>query len=174
MFKQKTNVLLVVPILMVAMTALAQPQAKSYKATANITSLGPGTADCPAGQLPVSVSGNGFDYAGPYALTEEICAEPIPGVPVPIFLFSGHFEIRHTNRGFWGSYSGPFNGTFFPSDQVFEVHATWRITEGDGAFLSLTGAGTAKGVAMKVDTPNGPGPGPGAIVLDGSILTPGN
>jgi hypothetical protein len=109
----------------------------------------------------VSVSGNGIDHLGKYTLTEQMCADPLTGT------FSGHFAVRHGGED---SYSGPFNGTFFPSGEVLEVHATWRITEGDGAFDGAVGAGTAKGVATVV---NG-GPGPGTIVLDGSILVPGN
>ncbi len=166
MFRQKAYMQLVVSILSISTTALiAQtlpPVATSYKATANITSLGRGTNDCPGDKIPVAVSGSGLDFAGPYALTEQLCADPLTGA------FSGHFEIRHTGGG---SYSGPFNGTFFPSGQVLEVHATWRITKGDGVFTNMIGAGTAKGVAMI--SVNGE-PVPGTIVLDGSVLTAAN
>jgi hypothetical protein len=137
------------------------PIASSYKSTASITSLGPGTSVCPAGQIPVAVSGNGVDYLGKYTLTEQMCADPLTRT------FSGRFEVRHGKED---CYSGPFNGTFFPSGEVMEVHAAWRIAEGDGAFAGAVGAGTAKGVATVV---NG-GPGPGEIVLDGSILISGN
>lgn len=70
------------------------------------------------------------------------------------------------------SYSGKFTGTFFPSNTIFEVHATWRITEGTGTFSHLIGAGTAKGIASVVPIENDQGfiPGTGNIVLDGSIL----
>jgi hypothetical protein len=159
MFKQKARIPLVVSILMISTAAFAAPVATSYKATANITSVGPGTNDCPPGQIPAAVSGKGVDFDGTYTLTEQLCANPLTGV------FSGHFQIEHTGEG---SYSGPFNGTFFPSGQVLEVHATWRITQGDGVFSNMVGAGTAKGVATIVNDL----PGPGAIVLDGSILVP--
>ena len=96
---------------------------------------------------------------GHYALTEQLCADPVTGA------FTGSFEIKHPRDC---SYSGEFNGTFFPSGEVLEVHATWRITHGTGAFSNMIGAGTAKGVATVV---NG-GPGPGTIVLDGSIQIP--
>jgi hypothetical protein len=166
MFRQKANRVLAVSILTISTTALVAqtppPVATSYKATANITSLGQGTNDCGADRIPVSVSGNGVDFDGPYILTEQLCVNPVNPLAV---VFSGHFEIRHPGEG---SYSGPFNGTFVRSGQVFEVHATWRITKGDGVFSKMVGAGTAKGVAMMgVDG----GPGPGTIVLDGSTQT---
>jgi len=82
-------------------------------------------------------------------------------------VFAGRFTISHGNGN---SYSGDFNGTFFPSGQIFEVHATWRITEGSRAFSQISGAGTAKGVANVVNNAFGPTPGPGSIVLDGSII----
>jgi len=163
MFRKKASMVLAVSILTISTTALVAqtpslPLATSYKASANITSLGHGTNKCSDDRFPVSVSGNGVDFDGPYVLKEELCADPLTGV------FSGRFEIRHTNEGFVGTYSGPFNGTFFPSGQVLEVHATWRVTKGDGVFAGMIGAGTAKGVAIVA---NG-GPGPGTIVLDGS------
>ena len=162
MFRLKANIVLAISILTISTSAVAAPTpplvATSYKATANITSLGQGTNKCSDDRIPVSVSGNGVDFDGQYALTEQLCVDPYTGV------FSGRFEIRHTNEGFVGTYSGPFNGTFFPSGQVLEVHATWRITKGDGVFAGMIGAGTAKGVATMVDG----GPGPGTIVLDGS------
>ncbi len=70
MFRQKTYILLVVSSLSISTTALVAqtppPVATSYEATANITSLGQGTNDCPADRIPVSVSGNGVDFDGPY------------------------------------------------------------------------------------------------------------
>lgn len=168
MFREKANMVLVVSILTISTTAFAGPTpppvATSYKAAANITSLGQGTNECSGDRVPVSVSGYGVDFDGAYTLTEQLCADPYTGV------FSGRFEIRHTNEGFVGTYSGPFNGTFFPSGQVLEVHATWRITKGEGVFKNMIGAGTAKGVATMVDG----GPGPGTIVLDGSTQTEEN
>ena len=86
-----------------------------------------------------------MDFDGPYSLSEQLCADPFTGV------FSGRFEIRHTEKASQGSYSGPFNGTFFPSGEVIEVHATWRITKSEGVFNGMIGAGTAKGVATIVD-----------------------
>jgi len=168
MLRQKANMVLAVSILTISTTALVAqtppPVAASYKATANIISLGQGTNDCAAGWLPISVSGNGEDFDGPYILTEQLCVNPVNPLAV---VFSGYFEIRHQGEG---SYSGPFNGTFVPSGQILEVHATWRITNGDGHFSNLIGAGTAKGVAKIVNN----GPGPGTIVLDGSTHTEDN
>ena len=158
MQKQKASVLLALSIV-ISSSAFAAPLAASYKSTASITSLGPGTNVCPANRIPVAVSGNGTDPFGDYALTEQFCADPVTGT------FAGRFTIAHSGGD---SYSGKFNGTFFPSGEVLEVHATWRITEGNCAFLNIAGAGTAKGVASVV---NG-GPGPGNIVLDGSIILP--
>ena len=135
--------------------------ATSYKSTATITSLGPGTDVCSTGLFPVAVSGNGIDLFGKYILTEQMCADPVTGA------FAGRFKILHTGAG---SYSGDFNDTFFPSGQILEVHATWRITDATGAFSHAAGAGTGKGVATVV---NG-GPGPGTLLLDGSILVPAN
>lgn len=161
MRKQEATVLLALLILM-SSGAFAAPLAASYKSTASITSLGPGTNACRhANQVPVSVSGNGTDPFGDYTLTEEICADPSTGA------FVGRFKFTHPGGD---SYSGRFNGTFFPSGEVLEVHATWRITEGTQAFSHIIGAGTAKGIASVV---NG-GPGPGNIVLDGSIVLPTN
>ena len=158
MFSKQRSMLLMISIVMLPGGVFAAPIASSYKSTASITSLGPGTSECSAGQVSVAISGNGIDYLGNYTLTEQMCADPLSGT------FSGRFEVRHEGED---SYSGPFNGTFFPSGEVMEVHATWRITAGHGAFAGALGAGTAKGVATVV---NG-GPGPGTIVLDGSILT---
>lgn len=163
MSRQKASMLLVSSILMISVTALGAqaPVANSYKSTANITSVSLATNDCPPGRIPFFVAGNGVDYAGSYSLTEQLCVNP------STFVFSGRFEMRHTEKGFQGTYSGPFNGTFFPSGEVMEIHATWRITKGDGAFTNMIGAGTAKGVASIVDG----GPGPGTLVLDGSTHT---
>ena len=161
MFKQKANVLLALSIVAVSSGAVAAPLATSYKSTASITSLGLGTNACPTGEVPVAVTGNGTDPFGDYTLTEQICASPVTGG------FAGRFKIVHPGAG---SYSGTFNGTFFPSGQILEVHATWRITKGTSAFSHVVGAGTGKGVATVV---NG-GPGPGTLLLDGSILVPAN
>lgn len=162
MFKQLTGLLLASSLLTVSSDVFAAgPLASSYKSVANITSVGLGTNACPDSQVPLAVSGNGLDLFGKYLLTEEVCADPATGV------FRGHFDIQHPGDG---SYSGRFNGTFVPSGQMFEVHATWRITHGTGSFSNAAGAGTAKGIATVV---NG-GPGPGAIFLDGSILLPNN
>ena len=159
MFRIKPSLLLASFLLAVPGGAFAAPLASSYKSIANITSLGRGDHDCPNGQLPVRTSGTGMDLFGYYTLTEELCADPVTGA------FAGRFEIRHSGDG---SYCGKFNGTFLPSGQMLEVHAAWRITDGTGAFSDAVGAGTAKGVATLA---NG-GPGPGTIVLDGSILVP--
>lgn len=158
MQKQKASVLLALSIV-ISNSAFAAPLAASYKSTASITSLGPGTNVCSANRVPVAVSGNGTDPFGDYVLTEQVCTDPVTGT------FTGRFTIAHFGGD---SYSGKFNGTFFPSGEVLEVHATWRITEGTHAFLHIVGAGTAKGVSRVV---NG-GPGPGNIVLDGSIILP--
>jgi hypothetical protein len=155
------SVLLVLSIVAISAGAIAAPLASSYKSTASITAVGPGTHACPAHEVPVAVSGNGTDPFGDYALTEQFCANPLTGV------FAGRFKFAHPGGD---SYSGEFNGTFFPSGEVFEVHATWRITEGTSQFSQMVGAGTAKGVATVV---NG-GPGPGNIVLDGSVVLPTN
>lgn len=157
MFKPKAYLLLALSLMVTSSAALAAPLASSYKAIANITTLGPGTNSCPEGQIPVATSGNGMDLFGKFTLTEELCANPVTGA------FNGQFEFRHDGNG---SYCGNFSGTFVPSGQMLEVHATWRITHGTGAFEHAFGAGTAKGIATVV---NG-GPGPGTIVLDGSIL----
>lgn len=162
MFTRKATLVLGSSLLTVscgALTAQAPPLASSYKAIANITSLGPGTNHCPHEQVAVGIAGNGMDLFGPYTFTEEMCADPDTGV------FAGRFDIEHSGDG---SYAGPFNGTFFPSGAMLEVHATWRITHGSGEFSKAMGAGTAKGVATVVDG----GPGPGTIVLDGSIVVP--
>lgn len=159
MFKQEATVLVVLSMVAISSCAFAGPLAASYKSTASITSLGPGTNVCPVNQVPVAVSGNGTDPFGDYILTEQFCADPVTGV------FAGWFKIEHPGEG---SYSGKFNGTFFPSGEVLEVHATWRITNGTNAFLHAVGAGTAKGIAT---VENG-SPGPGNIVLDGSIVLP--
>jgi hypothetical protein len=162
MFRQKANMVLVVSILAISTTAFAAPPvATSYKATANITSLGPGTHECSDDRIPVSVPGNEVDFDGPYILTKQLCVNPVNPLAV---VFSGHFEIRHPGEG---SYSGLFNDTFFPSGQVLEVHATWRITKSDGVFANIIGAGTAKGVATMAHGQAGPG----TIVLDGSTQT---
>lgn len=159
MITRKACLLLASWLLAVSSGVFAAPLASSYKSVANITSLGPGTKDCPDGQIPVGVSGNGMDLFGEYVIREEVCADPVTGA------FAGRFDIRHSGDA---SYSGRFNGTFVPSGEMLEVHATWRIIHGSGAFSNVVGAGTAKGLATVV---NG-GPGPGTIVLDGSILVP--
>lgn len=159
MMKTRISVLCVFATLVLCASAVAAPPAASYKSTAAITSLGPGSNVCPANQFPVSVAGNGIDLFGIYTLTEQLCADPVTGA------FEGQFEITHKGEG---SYSGVFNGTFFPSGELLEVHATWRIAGGSGAFSHLLGAGTGKGTATVV---NG-GPGPGTLLLDGSILIP--
>ena len=161
MCRQKTAVLLALLIVGVSSLALAAPLAASYKSTASITSVGPGTNVCPANQFAVAVSGNGTDPFGDYILAEQLCVDPVTGV------FAGRFTFEHSGQGF---YSGSFNGTFFPSGEVFEVHATWRITKGTNMFFHAVGAGTAKGIAS---VENG-GPGPGNIVLDGSIVISSN
>ena len=157
MFRKKVGLLLAFFLLAVSGGTFAAPLASSYKSIANITSLEPGNQECPTGQFPVRISGSGMDLFGDYVITEEMCADPVTGA------FAGRFEIRHSGDG---SYCGKFNGTFLPSGQMLEVHAAWRITDGTGAFSDAVGAGTAKGVATVA---NG-GPGPGTIVLDGSIL----
>jgi hypothetical protein len=156
MLKRKAGALIASLLLVVSSSVFAAPIANSYKSVAHITSLGPGSNACPAGQIPVAVSGNGIDMLGHFALTEELCADPLSGA------FTGSFEITHPREN---SYSGDFSGTFFPSGDVLEVHAIWRITHGAGIFSNMIGAGTTKGIATVV---NG-GPGPGTIVLDGSI-----
>lgn len=159
MFTQKACVLFVVSVLGVSSSLFGASLPTSYKSTSNITSLGPGTDDCPTGRIPLEVFGYGMDSFGPFKLTEQMCADPLTGV------FAGQFKIEHSGEGY---YCGPFNGTFFPSGDIFEVHATWRITDGTGKFFHLAGAGTAKGAAAAV---NG-GPGPGTLLLDGSIVFP--
>ena len=156
---RKAGVLIASSLLVVSSCVFASPIAGSYKSIVNVTSLGPGSNVCPNSQIPVAVSGKGTDLNGHFVLTEELCADPVTGA------FTGSFEIEHSREC---SYSGEFNGTFFPSGEVLEVHATWRITHGMGSFSNMIGAGTAKGIATVV---NG-GPGPGTIVLDGSILVP--
>ncbi len=79
--------------------------------------------------------------------------------------FCGEFKIAHSATD---TYFGVFNGTFVPSGQILEVHATWRITRGTGQFSGMAGAGTGKGTASVV---NG-SPGPGSLLLDGSVLMP--
>lgn len=155
MSRQQIRVLLA--LVLVSGSAFAAPLATSYKSTANITAVGPGTHVCPGNEIPLSVSGNGRDPFGEYILAEQVCADPRTGV------FAGQFQFTHSGQG---SYSGKFNGVFFPSGEVFEVHATWRITEGSDTFLHMVGAGTAKGLAAIEND----APGRGAIVLDGSIL----
>jgi hypothetical protein len=159
MFKQKASVLLALLVVGMSSGALAPPVATSYKSTASVTSLSFGTNTCPTGQFPIAVSGTGTDLFGDYTLTEQMCADPVSGG------FAGTFKIAHAGAG---SLIGKFNGTFFPSGQIFEVHATWTITSGTGEFSHAVGAGTGKGVAMAV---NG-GPGPGNLLLDGSIVVP--
>lgn len=159
MFKQRVSGLFALFVVGLSAAAWASPVAASYKSTANITSLGPGTNTCAAGQLPIAVSGTGTDQFGDYTLTEQMCADPLSGG------FAGTFKIAHAGSG---SLVGKFNGTFFPSGQIFEVHATWTITNGTGAFLHVVGAGTGKGVATSF---NG-APGPGTLLLDGSIVAP--
>ena len=157
MGKQTASGLLALSLVLASSGAIAAPLAASYKTTASITSVGPGNNNCPAGRVPVAVSGTGTDPFGDYTLAEQLCANPLTGQ------FGGQFKIVHSAMG---AYSGGFNGTFFPSGQILEIHATWRITSGTGPFSGLTGAGTGKGVASVV---NG-GPGPGSLVLDGSIF----
>lgn len=159
MSNQRISVLLALIIAVVPSAALAARVATSYRSTASITSLGPGTNTCAAGQFPIAVSGTGTDPFGDYTLTEQMCADPLSGG------FAGTFKIVHAGSG---SLIGKFNGTFFPSGQIFEVHATWTITNGTGAFLHVVGAGTGKGVATSF---NG-APGPGTLLLDGSIVAP--
>lgn len=137
------------------------PVALSYKSITSVAIAGPDgdTDSCPAGQVPVETSGTGNDTFGGYTLSEDLCLIPQTAV------FSGTFKIQHGNGN---SFSGKFNGQFIPSGQILEVHATWRVTSGTGIFLNAGGAGTGKGVATL-----GPaGPGPGGLLLDGSLILP--
>jgi hypothetical protein len=159
MSKQPVSVLIALFVVVASTIALAAPLATSYKSTANITSLGLGTSDCATGQIPIAVSGTGTDLFGAYTLSEQLCADPLSGA------FAGTFKIIHSGSN---SLAGKFNGTFFPSGEIFEVHATWTITKGTGVFSHMVGAGTGKGVATAF---NG-APGPGTLLLDGSIVVP--
>lgn len=82
-------------------------------------------------------------------------------------LIDAGFLVRTASRvRGCGHLFGNFNGTFIPSGEILEAHATWRINGGKGQFAQLTGAGTGKGVGTIV---NG-GPGPATILLDGSAF----
>jgi hypothetical protein len=157
--RMATNVLLTLSLVLASIAATAAPLAASFKSISNITSIGPGTNTCPPHRVPVAASGNGTDTFGEFTFTEQFCANPLTGQA------SGQFTIVHNGAG---SLLGGFNGTFVPSGQILEVHATWRISGGTGQFSHVTGAGTGKGIASVV---NG-GPGPGTVLLDGVILVP--
>jgi len=137
------------------------PVAWSYKSISSITmASSDGDADtCPAGDVPVEITGGGNDNYGAYGLSEDLCLDPITAV------FSGTYTIQH---GSGNAFSGKFNGQFVPSGQILEVHATWRVIKGSGIFLNAIGAGTGKGGATIV---NG-APGPGSLFLDGSLILP--
>jgi hypothetical protein len=135
------------------------PLASSYKSIINIRNLFPGNKTCPADWVAVGDSGDGNDSFGTtLTLTEQFCANPKTGQ------FSGDFTIAHSSSD---AFFGVFNGTFVPSGKILEVHATWRITGGQGQFSGMRGAGTGKGTASVV---NG-APGPGTVLLDGSVAT---
>jgi hypothetical protein len=137
--------------------ATPSPLASSYKSIINIRNLSKGTRTCPAGWSAVADSGDGSDSFGTtLSLNEQLCANPATGE------FFGNFTITHTASD---AYFGVFNGTFVPSGNILEVHATWRITGGKGQFSGIHGAGTGKGTATVI---NG-GPGPGSVLLDGSV-----
>lgn len=144
-------------LLLASTVATAAPIAASFKSIANITSVGPGTNTCPAGLVPIAVSGSGTDTFGAFTITEQICSNPTTGE------FSGQFNVAHSSVD---SFFGHFNGAFVPSGQGLEAHAFWRISGGKGQFSGANGAGTAKGVGSIV---NG-APGPGSVLLDGSLL----
>lgn len=160
MMKLPVRLLFVLTFLLTTNALNAAPLAVSYKSNLSITALFPGSRICPSGWIAVGDSGNGIDSFGTaLTLTEQLCANPATGE------FSGDFEVAY---GSSDSFSGKFNGTFVPSGEILEVHATWRITHGKGKFLGMNGAGTGKGTASVV---NG-GPGPGSLLLDGSLLIP--
>jgi hypothetical protein len=145
-------------VLLVSIAANSAPLASSYKSILNINSLFKGTKTCPTNWIPIGDSGDGIDSFGTkLTLSEQFCANPSTGQ------FFGQFKIAHSSKDV---YFGDFSGTFVPSGEIFDVHATWRITGGKGQFANLHGAGTGKGTASVV---NG-GPGPGSVLLDGSVL----
>ena len=132
--------------------------ASSYKSIINIRNLFPGDKTCPSGWVPVGDSGDGMDpFGADITLTEQLCANPSTGA------FFGDFTIKHSTVD---TYGGVFNGTFVPSGEMLEVHATWRITRGTGRFSDISGGGTGKGIGTVVDGH----PGPGSVLLDGSLI----
>jgi hypothetical protein len=160
MTKLSIRLLIVLTFLLLSIAANAAPLASSYKSIVNIKTLFHGSKTCPSGWIAVGDSGDGIDSFGTtLTLGEQLCANPATGQ------FFGEFKIAHSSTD---AYFGVFNGTFVPSGQILEVHATWRINRGTGQFSGLTGAGTGKGTASIV---NG-GPGPGSLLLDGSVLVP--
>jgi hypothetical protein len=162
MTKRRVRVLLFLTSLLLSIGANAAPLASSYKSIISIKTLFPGSKTCPSGWVAVGDSGDGTDSFGTtLTLSEQLCANPATGQ------FFGEFKIAHSSTD---AYFGVFNGTFVPSGQILEVHATWRINRGTGQFSGMTGAGTAKGTASVVN--GGPGPGPGSLLLDGSVLMP--
>src|SRR5258708_10687888 len=143
MTNPRVRMLLVLTSLLLSIGANAAPLAGSYKSIINIKTLFPGSKTCPSGWIAVGDSGDGTDSFGTtLTLSEQLCANPATGQ------FFGEFKIAHSSTD---AYFGVFNGTFVPSGQTLEVHATWRMNRGTGHFSGLTAAATGKGTALIVN-----------------------